>query len=333
VKFTRGRTRPGRHARDDRPRRSEAGPPRSLAEELGIADGRDGGDAAGRDRPVDPPAPGAPAGPYDAGEGPPDLRRLDLGSLRIPAVAGVDVRVQANPDGAVQQVVLVHEGSLLQLAVFAAPRSEGIWDEIRADIRRSLFTEGVAAEEIPGSYGVELRARVRTQEGLRDLRFVGVDGPRWMVQGVFQGPAAVDESRAGPLTECLRGLVVARGEEARPVREPLPLRLPADMPAPGSGQGSGGAPVGAAADGPAGAQPGGLAGPSAAARGMVIPVPGPAGGAVPGPAASGSAPAGAPPGARSELASPAAPARPAQPAPPSGAAVRRKPSPRPRRGP
>jgi hypothetical protein len=308
VKFTRGRTRPGRHARDDRPRRSEAGPSRSLAEELGIADGGDGGESAGRDRPADPPTPGGPVGPYDAGEGPPDLRRLDLGSLRIPAVAGVDVRVQANPDGAVQQVVLVHEGSLLQLAVFAAPRSEGIWDEVRADIRRSLFTEGVAAEETPGSYGAELRARVRTQEGLRDLRFVGVDGPRWMVQGVFQGPAAVDETRAAPLTECLRGLVVARGEEARPVREPLPLRLPADMPAPGSG----GAPDGAAAGGTAGAQPGGLAGASAAAPGMVIPVPGPAGGAVPGPAASGNAPAGAPP---------------------SGAAVRRKPSPRPRRGP
>jgi hypothetical protein len=289
VKFTRGRTGPGRHARDDRSRRSPAGPPRSLAEELGIADERDGGDPSGRVRPADPPAAGGPAGPYDAGEGPPEMRRLDLGSLRIPAVAGVDVRVQADPDGAVQQVVLVHEGSLLQLAVFAAPRSEGIWGEVRADIRRSLFAEGVAAEEVPGSYGVELRARVRTQEGLRDLRFVGVDGPRWMVQGVFQGPAAVDAARAAALTACLHGLVVARGEEARPVREPLPLRLPADMPVPAPGE-----------DGVVG--PGGAVPPDGAA----------AGGA---PAAS--APPEAPSSAR----------------PPSGAGVRRRPSPRPRRGP
>src|SRR5207244_2055032 len=77
-----------------------------------------------------------------------------------------------------------------------------------------------------GDYGVELRARVRTPEGLTDLRFVGVDGPRWMVRAVYQGAAAVDTSAAGPLSACLRGVVVERGSEAMPVREPLPLRLP-----------------------------------------------------------------------------------------------------------
>jgi hypothetical protein len=113
--------------------------------------------------------------------------------------------------------------------VFAAPRSDDIWDEVRAEIRKSLFDDGVAAEEIDGEYGMELRARVRTPDGLTDLRFVGVDGPRWMVRGVYQGAAAVDPDRAGALVECLHGLVVDRGHEAKPVREPLPLRLPREV--------------------------------------------------------------------------------------------------------
>jgi hypothetical protein len=177
----------------------------------------------------DDDAPAATSGPYDHADAPAGVERLDLGSLRIPAVAGVEVRVQASPEGEIQQVVLVHEESALQLGVFAAPRSEGIWDDVRADIRKQLFDDGVAAEEVDGEHGPELRARVRTPEGIADIRFVGVDGPRWMVRAVFQGPAAVDPDQAGPLAECLRGLVVERGGEAMPVREPLPLRLPREI--------------------------------------------------------------------------------------------------------
>ncbi|MFI7022373.1 DUF3710 domain-containing protein [Micromonospora sp. NPDC049900] len=169
----------------------------------------------------------APArGPYDVSEAPDGVQRLDLGSLQIPAVPEVEVRVQADPQGVIQQVVLVHGPSALQLGVFAAPRSEGIWDEVREEIRKSLFNDGAAAQEVTGEYGVELHARVRTDDGLTDLRFVGVDGPRWMVRAVYQGAAATDPAAAGPLADCLDGLVVDRGQEAKPVREPLPLRLP-----------------------------------------------------------------------------------------------------------
>jgi Protein of unknown function (DUF3710) len=154
---------------------------------------------------------------------------VDLGSLQIPSVEGVEVRVQANADGIIQQVVLGHGESALQLGVFAAPRSEAIWDEVRAEIRKSLFDDGVAVEEVPGDYGPELRARVRTAEGLMDIRFIGIDGPRWMVRAVYQGRAAVDPRAAGPLARCLRGLVVNRGRDAMPVREALPLRLPKEI--------------------------------------------------------------------------------------------------------
>ncbi|MFD4205556.1 DUF3710 domain-containing protein [Micromonospora tulbaghiae] len=173
--------------------------------------------------------PSAPdRGPYDVSEAP-DAPRLDLGSLQIPAVPDVEVRVQADPQGVIQQVVLVHGQNALQLGVFAAPRSDGIWDEVREEIRQSLVDDGATVQEAQGEYGPELRARVRTPDGPTDLRFVGIDGPRWMVRGVFQGAAATDPAAAGPLTACLDGLVVDRGHEAKPVREPLPLRLPREV--------------------------------------------------------------------------------------------------------
>lgn len=182
-------------------------------------------------------------GPYDVSEAPDGVQRLDLGSLQIPAVADVEVRVQADPQGVIQQVVLVHGPNALQLGVFAAPRSEGIWNEVREEIRQSLHGDGATAQEVDGEYGIELHARVRTPDGPTDLRFVGVDGPRWMVRGVFQGAVATDPAAAGPLAQCLEGLVVDRGQEAKPVREPLPLRLPREVAEQGGAATAGSGPV------------------------------------------------------------------------------------------
>lgn len=171
------------------------------------------------------PAGALPGGPFDFADAP-KAERVDLGSILLPGIDGVEIRLQAGEDGAIQQIVLVHGQNALQLGAFAAPRSEGLWDEVRAEIRKSLFDDGVGAQEVPGRWGTELRARLRTQTGFDDLRFIGVDGPRWMLRAVFQGPAAVDPALGGPLNECLAGLVVRRDDQARPTREALPLRLP-----------------------------------------------------------------------------------------------------------
>ena len=66
-------------------------------------------------RPTSPTRPAPDRGPYDVRHAPDDVQRLDLGSLQIPAVEGVEVRVQANPDGVVEQIVLVDGDSALQL--------------------------------------------------------------------------------------------------------------------------------------------------------------------------------------------------------------------------
>jgi len=90
----------------------------------------------------EPPVP--EYGPWDEKHAPEGVQRLDLGSLQIPAIEGVEVRVQANPDGAVEQVVLVDGDSALQLGVFAAPRSEGIWDEVRAEMAAKVAVMAVS---------------------------------------------------------------------------------------------------------------------------------------------------------------------------------------------
>jgi hypothetical protein len=190
-----------------------------------------GGDPYGRDQPeptVDIPE----FGPYDITEAP-DLDRpsLDLGALRIPMVADVEIQLETGPQGEIRTVQLSHAGSRLQLGVFAAPRTEGIWDDVREGLRNALTTSGAKPVEVDGEYGVELQARVRDPKGTIEVRHVGIDGPRWFVHGVFMGAAALDPDRGGPLRDVLRGLVVDRGDEARPISELLPLRLPAEAAA------------------------------------------------------------------------------------------------------
>ena len=221
--FSRGR-KSGRHS---------AGEPRHAARDEAATDALDELDEQDPDLDdaddPDEEEVGADFGPYDISEAPAG-ERVDFGSLKIPPVQGVEIRFQTNQaDDTVQQVTLVSAGSALQLGAFAAPRTEAIWDEVRTEIRASLKKDGVNARETRGVYGTELRARVSTPDGPTDVRFVGIDGPRWMVRAVYQGPAAVDAAAARPLDECLRGLVVDRGRDAMPEREPLPMRMPREI--------------------------------------------------------------------------------------------------------
>lgn len=168
-------------------------------------------------------------GPFDVADARPQGKYLDLGAVRIPMVDGVEVRVQADPEGRVQQVALMMGDNGLQIAVLAAPRSEAMWDEVREGIRAQLRSDGFASQEVDGSYGTELRTRVRTPNGPTDLRFVGVNGPRWLVRAVFQGPVATDITKAPLLMDCLQGLIVDRGQDAMPAGDTLPLKLPKDI--------------------------------------------------------------------------------------------------------
>ncbi len=173
--------------------------------------------------------PERPTGPWDVEDAPDDeLERIDLGGLRIPMPPGTEVRVDVNPDGGVVAATLVQGDSSLQINAFAAPRTAGIWDEVRAEIAAALEQGGGRSVEAQGVYGIELRAAVPADEqgGLAPARFLGVDGPRWFVRALVSGPAALDPEQAVGLEAALRQVVVVRGSEAMVVRDPLPLALP-----------------------------------------------------------------------------------------------------------
>jgi hypothetical protein len=160
--------------------------------------------------------------------------RLDLGSLRIPVFADMEVRVELNEQQQPVAATLLHQGSAVQLLAFAAPRNAGIWDDVRGEIAESVRGDGGVAEEAEGVFGPELRVRLTAQAqpgqaAEQRLRFVGFDGPRWFVRGVFSGPAATNPQQAAGLEAVLTSVVVVRGEDPMAPRDALPLRLPTDV--------------------------------------------------------------------------------------------------------
>ncbi|WP_172193096.1 DUF3710 domain-containing protein [Actinomyces faecalis] len=173
-----------------------------------------------------------PTGPWDAEDAPEvPAGRVDLGSLQVPAVDGMQLRLDSPGEGqAPSAVVVVLAGSALELRAFAAPRSAGVWDELREDITAELSRTQASYRIEEGPHGPEVLAQVTTQGSQgpvsTPVRFIGVDGPRWFLRGVLQGPAATDNEAATRLREVLDDVVVVRDGQARPPRELLPLQAP-----------------------------------------------------------------------------------------------------------
>jgi hypothetical protein len=61
------------------------------------------------------------------------------------------------------------------------------------------------------------------------VRFVGVDGPRWFLRAMMVGAIAQDRSKAARFEDALRNVVVVRGNDPLPVRDPVPLQLPKEI--------------------------------------------------------------------------------------------------------
>jgi hypothetical protein len=191
------------------------------------------GDEPDYDEPAEEEPAGVPraeGGPWDAGEPYPARDRVDLGSLQVPVGPGHEIQlVMADQHGA--WVTVRHGESEMQLQAFAAARRGALWDDVRGEIAAEVRQAGGASEDRPGSFGIELTARVPAEAGLPGsgfqlVRFVGVDGPRWFLRGLFTGPAAAGGEAASTLEEVLRDVVVVRGEHPVPPREILELRLP-----------------------------------------------------------------------------------------------------------
>jgi hypothetical protein len=146
---------------------------------------------------------------------------------------GTDIQlVFAEQHGA--WVLVRHQLSELQLQAFAAPKRSGLWDEVRGEIATEISGAGGRSEERDGPFGAEVVGQVPAEPGkpaLRPVRFIGVDGPRWFLRGMFLGAAATDPAAAAALEAVFSQVVVVRGEHPMPPRDLLELRLPPEAAA------------------------------------------------------------------------------------------------------
>ena len=157
--------------------------------------------------------PAGETGPWDAAEPHSELPRVDLGSIQVPVLEGTDIQlVFAEQHGA--WVTVRYQLSELQLQAFAAPKRAGIWDEVRGEIVNEISGAGGRCQERQGPFGTEVVAEVPAEpnqpaSGVRPVRFVGVDGPRWFLRGLLAGAAAVD-----PAAAALEAQAQAQAEQA-----------------------------------------------------------------------------------------------------------------------
>lgn len=166
------------------------------------------------------------AGPYDEDEAPDDgVTRLDLGSVRLPLPPDAQVQVEMDPQGPLRAVHVLTPNGRFTVSAYAAPKSGELWPEISRELADQLHGDGARVRREFGEWGAELVAFVNDVL----LRFVGVDGPRWMLRAVSAGPKETSAKAAEELRDMVRGTVVARGEQPMPVRTPLPLSVPEEI--------------------------------------------------------------------------------------------------------
>lgn len=177
-----------------------------------------------------------PPGPVDAGTGGVPEGYLDLGSLYVPRIKGLQIRGNFEPDKVtLKRVLLVLGSSGITVSVAAAPKSGGSWPELADQIAKSIVGAGGKVEQVEGTYGLELSAKVATAlpdgtTGLAPLRIIGVEGPRWLVRIDMQGAAVTgNKAQARALEALIDTLVVKRDDAPRIRFELLPLSLPREL--------------------------------------------------------------------------------------------------------
>jgi hypothetical protein len=195
----------------------------------------DGLDEAAADAVADTPVRAAVAdgdfeGPFDIEDfdNPEEaaLARLDLGSVLIPMPPGGQVQVEFNQTGVPSAIWVVTANGRFTIAAYAAPKSPGLWREVAGELADALRNDNAAVSIEDGPWGREV---VGTGAGA--VRFIGVDGYRWMIRCVANGPLESMPALVAEAREALADTVVRRDDTPLPVRTPLPVQLPEELAA------------------------------------------------------------------------------------------------------
>jgi hypothetical protein len=211
-------------------------------EELEGVDGPDGAEETDEVDELDELEHSRPNGPWDrtettADEG--DDAYVDLGGLLVRGRPGLELRLQVNEQNQqVEAVMLAGQDSGLELRAFAAPRWDGIWEDVRKDIAAEASKRGGTATEVDGEFGTELKVVVPVQtpdgrQATQPSRIVGVEGPRWLLRGTFLGASAQQADPDGAVEQAFHDVIVVRGEGPMAPRDAIVMHVPANaVPAP-----------------------------------------------------------------------------------------------------
>jgi hypothetical protein len=152
------------------------------------------------------------------------LARLDLGSVLIPMPEAGQVQVELTETGVPNAVWVVTPNGRFTIAAYAAPKTGGLWREVAGELADSLRKDSAKVSIKDGPWGREV---IGTASGV--VRFIGVDGYRWMIRCVVNGPHETVDALTEEARAALTDTVVRRGDTPLPVRTPLPVELPEPM--------------------------------------------------------------------------------------------------------
>ncbi|MGH3562422.1 MAG: DUF3710 domain-containing protein [Mycobacterium sp.] len=152
------------------------------------------------------------------------LARLDLGSVLVPMPEGSQVQVELTETGVPSAVWVVTANGRFTIAAYAAPKTAGLWREVAGELADALRKDSANVTIVDGPWGREV---VGVAAGA--VRFIGVDGYRWMVRCVVNGAHDTIDALTEEARNALADTVVRRGETPMPVRTPLPVQLPEPM--------------------------------------------------------------------------------------------------------
>jgi hypothetical protein len=152
------------------------------------------------------------------------LARLDLGSVLIPMPAAGQLQVELTESGVPSAVWVVTPNGRFTIAAYAAPKTGGLWREVASELADSLRKDSAKVSIKDGPWGREV---VGSASG--EVRFIGVDGYRWMIRCVVNGPQETIDALNEEARAALADTVVRRGDTPLPVRTPLPVQLPEPM--------------------------------------------------------------------------------------------------------
>lgn len=152
---------------------------------------------------------------------------VDFGHVMVRPIEGASLSF--NPTQNYVEFAFPAMPAAVRLELRAAPKSSGLWDDLRADAMVRIAHDGGASREHEGEWGPFLQAQLatgRTQAGV-PVRMCGIDGPRWTLLVTAFDRAAMDERIFSELAHAvLDDCIVVRGQKPYPPGDTLELTAP-----------------------------------------------------------------------------------------------------------